>query len=104
MNLILLEPMPSRGRPPKYDWALLLDIDNTPCGLKDKCSGAHAGIWQLARGEDFPTTMKIPSLQTAMHAKAKHLGIGCHTRKHKTGLQVQFFIPKESSDNTSASD
>jgi hypothetical protein len=88
--------MPLRGRPPKYEWDLLLEFDSTPCGLTTPCNGVHAGVWELRQGEDFPSTMKIQSLQAAMHAKAKFLGIQCHTRKQKTGLQVQFFCTEES--------
>jgi hypothetical protein len=91
------EALKKRGRPPKYEWKLLLDIDDSRCGLRTPCSGKHGSVWELTRGSDFPADMKITSLQTAMHAKALYLGIKCHTRKQHNGLQVQFFIPRESS-------
>jgi hypothetical protein len=81
------------GRKPKYEWELLLNTaEDAPCGLDKQCQASHALVWVLHRGSDFPADMTVFSLQTAMHAKAKYLGIKCHTRRiGNLALQVQFF-------------
>jgi hypothetical protein len=85
-----------RGRPPKYQWDLLLDVrEGAPCGLAKPCEGTHAYVWHLKPGEDYPATLKAQNLRVSMHAKAKSLGLKCHTTKQKDGIQVQFYAPKE---------
>jgi hypothetical protein len=70
-----------------------MDIgENAPCALPDQCGGEHAGAWILERGADFPESMTIFSLQTAMQAKAKNAALKCHTRRKKdAALSVQFY-------------
>lgn len=78
----------------QYDWDALLNISvNAECGLEEDnwCKGRHAPIWELTRGEDFPTTMGRHSLQAAMHTKARKRGLRCHTAVQQNGLQVQFY-------------
>ena len=73
-----------------------MDIQDFPCALPQRCGAAHAAAWELNRGEDFPDTMTVFNLQSAMHNKARHVGLRCHTRRTRNNLQVQFFRPEES--------
>jgi hypothetical protein len=72
-----------------------MKLDGTPCSHPIPCTGVHAIAWELQRGIDFPQEMRIHSIQTALHAKAHHAGLRCHTRATKGSIQVQFFRKAE---------
>jgi hypothetical protein len=65
--------------------------EDASCAVVPPCSGNHAQAWRLTRGADFPTYMDIHSLQSAIHAKARHAGLRCHTLTTKDTIQVQFY-------------
>jgi hypothetical protein len=89
----------SVGRPPKYRWELLLDIDEkAPCGLRNPCKGVHAAVWQLYPQDDYMCT--IPTLQSSMHERAIKEGLRVHTRRQKNSFQVQFYKPTEGLDGS----